>query len=58
MNTEAATQRKVYFEIPKWAVLLDAETHDKVLEAPRDYCLKVAEYENWIIVERGEEKSS
>lgn len=43
--------RKVYFEIPQWAVLLDAETDEKVLEAPREYCIKVAAYEKWEIID-------
>ena len=50
--------KKVYFAIPEWAVLLDAETHEEVLEAPREYCRKVAEMENWEIVDppKGDEK--
>jgi hypothetical protein len=49
--------KKVYFEIPQWAVLLDAETHEKVLEAPREYCRKVAAMEKWEIVYPPEESS-
>lgn len=46
----AETQRKVYFDTPKWSALLDYETKELVFEGPTDYCRKVAEYENWIIV--------
>lgn len=47
--------KKVYFAIPQWAVLLDAETHEKLLEAPREYCRKVAAMEHWEIVDPPEE---
>lgn len=47
----AETQRKVYFDTPKWSALLDYETKELVFEGPTDYCRKVAEYENWTIVE-------
>lgn len=50
MSAELKATRKVYFEAPKWARLLDADTNELVFEGPRDYCFKVAEYEHWEIV--------